>query len=55
MPQTTVGINAWVLSRDKSLYGDDAEEWRPERWLEYSAAQVKYLGTLKSLSPLEFD
>jgi cytochrome P450 len=41
---TTVGINPWVFARDKSLYGDDAEEWRPERWLEYSPGQLKHLG-----------
>lgn len=42
---TTVGINPWVFARDKSLYGEDAEEWRPERWLEYSPEQLKHLGT----------
>ncbi|KAF8865287.1 cytochrome P450 [Acephala macrosclerotiorum] len=42
---TTVGINPWVLCRDKTLYGEDAEEWRPERWLEYSPERLKYLET----------
>ncbi|EPE24579.1 Cytochrome P450 [Glarea lozoyensis ATCC 20868] len=40
---TTVGINSWVLGRDKSLYSEDAEEWRPERWLEYSSEKLKQL------------
>ncbi|KAE8451021.1 hypothetical protein EG329_004693 [Mollisiaceae sp. DMI_Dod_QoI] len=43
--KTTVGINPWVFCRDKTLYGDDAEEWRPERWLEYSPEKLKYLET----------
>ncbi|TAQ84790.1 hypothetical protein B7494_g6894 [Chlorociboria aeruginascens] len=30
---TTVGINPWVLNRDKSVYGDDADEYKPERWI----------------------
>jgi hypothetical protein len=34
----------WVLNRDKGLYGENAEEWRPERWLEYSPEKLKYLG-----------
>lgn len=32
---TTVGINAWVAHRNTLIYGNDAENWRPERWLEY--------------------
>lgn len=31
---TIVGINPWVVQRDKSVFGDDAHHWRPERWLE---------------------
>ena len=34
----------WVLNRDKSLYGEDTVEWRPERWLEYSPEKLQYLG-----------
>ncbi len=30
----TVGINAWVAHRNTSVYGQDADLWRPERWLE---------------------
>lgn len=32
---TTVGINSWVAHRNTSVFGTDAGEWRPERWLEY--------------------
>ena len=31
--QTTVGVNPWVVHRDPSIYGDDVEAFRPERWL----------------------
>ncbi|KAL7620204.1 hypothetical protein AAE478_009197 [Parahypoxylon ruwenzoriense] len=30
---TIVGINSWVEHRNKSTFGEDAEEFRPERWL----------------------
>ncbi|KAI6349330.1 hypothetical protein MCOR25_010676 [Pyricularia grisea] len=31
---TRVAVNGWVLHRDKGVFGDDAKEFRPERWLE---------------------
>ncbi|KAI0187259.1 cytochrome P450 CYP4/CYP19/CYP26 subfamily protein [Astrocystis sublimbata] len=31
---TTVGANPYVINRHKGTFGEDAEEWRPERWLE---------------------
>ncbi|KAH9204888.1 cytochrome P450 oxidoreductase [Leptodontidium sp. 2 PMI_412] len=31
---TTVGINPWVLHRNKRVFGEDADCFRPERWLE---------------------
>ncbi|KAL8727916.1 MAG: hypothetical protein Q9181_005529 [Wetmoreana brouardii] len=30
---TVVGMNAWVLHRDKDIFGADAHIFRPERWL----------------------
>ncbi|KAJ5377210.1 uncharacterized protein N7496_004619 [Penicillium cataractarum] len=29
-----VGVNAWVIHRNKSIYGMDADFYRPERWIE---------------------
>ena len=30
---TVLGMSAWVANRHKSTFGEDAEDWRPERWL----------------------
>lgn len=37
-----IGISPIAQNRDTAVYGDDANEFRPERWLE-SAAQISYL------------
>ncbi|KAG0301876.1 hypothetical protein BGZ98_007981 [Dissophora globulifera] len=29
-----VAWGSWAMGRDKAIWGDDAEEYRPERWLE---------------------
>ncbi|PSR83762.1 cytochrome P450 [Coniella lustricola] len=31
---TTVAVNGWVLHRDRAIFGADADDYRPERWLE---------------------
>ena len=38
---TTVAASPWVTMRDVRLYGVDATEYRPWRWLEASLDQVK--------------
>ncbi|THW55469.1 cytochrome protein [Aureobasidium pullulans] len=30
---TVVGVNAWVMNYDKVIFGEDADTYRPERWL----------------------
>lgn len=36
-----VGCNAWVLHRRPEIFGDNVDDFRPERWLEASPDQLK--------------
>ncbi|MCJ1391583.1 hypothetical protein MMC18_004447 [Xylographa bjoerkii] len=36
---TMVGCNPYVLHRSKEMWGDDAEEWDPARWLDESGQE----------------
>ncbi|KAH7322542.1 cytochrome P450 [Stachybotrys elegans] len=38
---TIVGMNAWVVHRDRQVFGADADKWRPERWIEADPVQRK--------------
>ena len=38
---TIIGANPWVLARDKTVYGEDADAYRPERWLEADEKTLK--------------
>ncbi len=40
---TIVGANPWVLARDKKVYGEDADVYRPERWLEADEKLLKLM------------
>lgn len=40
---TAVGGSPYVVNRHKGTFGDDAEFWRPERWLEKDDAHKKKL------------
>ena len=40
---TVVGMNPWVAARDKATYGDDADGFRPERWLEADEEHLKVM------------
>lgn len=42
LPQgTEVGCNAWTVHRDKSVFGEDADIFRPERWLDPDEEKVR--------------
>ncbi|KZM20678.1 uncharacterized protein EKO05_0007187 [Ascochyta rabiei] len=36
-----IGMNPFVVQRNTSIFGEDAEEFRPERWLEADASQLR--------------
>lgn len=38
-----VGMSPWVAARDKSVYGDDCEVFRPERWIEADTQRYKLM------------
>lgn len=38
---TVAGINPWVLHRNRSVFGDDADNFRPQRYIEAPAAKRK--------------
>ena len=40
---TSVAINGWVLHRHKGIFGEDAEVFRPERWLENDKERLKLM------------
>lgn len=37
---TRVGVNAAVIHRDKKIFGRDAEEFNPDRWIREDAANM---------------
>ena len=43
-----VGMNAWITNRNQTIFGDDANEFRPERWMvveQQVAAMDRYILT----------
>ena len=38
---TIVGFNPWVILHNRDVYGEDADVFRPERWLEADEARLK--------------
>jgi benzoate 4-monooxygenase len=38
---TIVGANTWIVSHDKSVWGSDAGQWKPERWLDVNGNAEK--------------
>lgn len=40
---TIVGMSAPVVHTNKEVWGDDADEFRPERWIDSDAEQLKLM------------
>ncbi|ETI21441.1 hypothetical protein G647_07788 [Cladophialophora carrionii CBS 160.54] len=40
---TAVAVNGWVLHRHKGIFGEDADVFRPERWLEGDKEKIKLM------------
>ena len=52
-PGTIVGVMAPIVNRDKGVFGEDADSFRPERWLEADAEHLKVMDrTFFSVSPI---
>ncbi|KAK6005955.1 hypothetical protein QM012_006365 [Aureobasidium pullulans] len=42
---TIIGVNCWVVNRDKGIFGEDADTFRPERWLDNDPQQISKMRT----------
>lgn len=55
---TCIGMNPYVVNRHRPTFGEDADEWRPERWLVEDAAERKKMEngimTVSLLFPVVF-
>jgi len=40
---TIVGMNAWVVHHDRTVFGEDANEFRPERWIEAEPEELRMM------------
>ncbi|KAH8920068.1 cytochrome P450 [Atractiella rhizophila] len=45
-PGTEVATQPYSAHRDKTVYGEDAEEWKPERWLDPTKAALYHSNNL---------
>lgn len=43
---TNVGVNPWVAHRNRQIWGPDAEDFRPERWLDSTEDQLREMNAV---------
>jgi cytochrome P450 len=51
---TCIGMNPYVVNRHRPTFGEDAEEWRPERWMVPEQQRKKLEGSIMTVSFLLF-
>ena len=39
--QTVVGCTPWVIHKDKGIFGADADQFNPDRWLKGDASTMR--------------
>ena len=47
---TVVSCNPWVIQRRREIFGDDVEEYRPERWLLPEGASIEEQQRVKEMN-----
>jgi cytochrome P450 len=40
---TIVGMNAWVVHYNKTIFGKDADDYRPERWIDAEPEKLRLM------------
>lgn len=53
---STIGVNPYLIARNKEIYGDDVEGFRPERWLRDEAAgetQAQFEARLAAMNSVD--
>ena len=52
MRETVVSTSAWAVHRNKDIYGEDVEKFRPERWNEEKKAGMRMVSLCVTLQTM---